>query len=66
MWNATHGATVTVFTRSMLEVEELVQPGSTNCVKLRKCSLIRASFVDQDTQELEMELLVEQFSGAGA
>jgi hypothetical protein len=48
----------------MLEVEMLDQPGSTNYVKLRRFSLIRASFVDQDTPELEVELLVEQFSRA--
>jgi hypothetical protein len=42
----------------MLEVEKLYQPGSTNYVKLRRCSLTRASFVDQDTPEPEVELLV--------
>lgn len=48
----------------MLEVEKLDQLGSTNYVKLRKFGLMRESFVDQDTPELKVELLVEQFSGA--
>jgi hypothetical protein len=48
----------------MLEVEKLDQSESMNYVKLREFSLMIASFVDQDTPGLKVELLVEQFSGA--